>query len=63
MIIHAGCPTGFHHGLLFFGVFSSIALDFDDQVQKIIAALAIIYEHNKVGNVRAGFRTVPVGDL
>ena len=54
-MIHPGHPVGIHGGFLLFGVFSSIALDLDDEMQEIVLATAIIDENDKVRDVGARF--------
>ena len=51
-VVHTGNPVGFHGGLLFFGIFTSISLDLDNQVKWIIFASTIVNEDDEVGYIR-----------
>jgi hypothetical protein len=37
------------------------ALRFDDEVQRVVRSLAVVHEHDEVGQVLADVRTEPVG--
>ena len=60
MIIHTGHPVVLHGGLLVFGVLSSVALDLDDEMQEVMAA---VDDNDKVWSVHPHFGGVAVGDL
>src|SRR5690606_17339608 len=56
-VIHAGNPVGVHGGLLFLGVLAPVALDLDDQVQRVVLAVAVVHLHDEVRNVNTVGRT------
>ena len=59
-VVHAGHPVGFHGGLLLLGILAAVALDLDDQVQQVVVAVAVIHQHDEVGQVLARLRAVAV---
>ena len=53
VVIHAGYPVRLHGGFLFFGILAAVAFDLDNQVQRVVLAMAVIQQHDKIGNVVA----------
>ena len=45
------------------GVLASVALDFDYEVEQVVVAVAVVDEHDEVGQVGARRGAVPVGDI
>jgi hypothetical protein len=41
--------------ILLLGVFAPVALDLDDQMQQVVIAVAVIHQHDEVGQVPARF--------
>ena len=60
-LIHAGHPVGVHRGLLLLRVLAPVALDLDDQVQQVVVAVAVVHQHDEVGQILARLRAVAVG--
>ena len=61
--VHAWYPVGLHGRFFLFGVLASVALDLDHEVEQVVVAVAIVHEHDEVGEVGARLGAVPVGDL
>jgi hypothetical protein len=62
-VVHAGDPVGVHRGLLVLGILAPVALDLDNEVQRVVVAMAIIHQDDEVGQVAAHLGTVPVRHL
>ena len=52
-VVHTRHPVNLHGVLLLLGVLSPVAFDFDDQVQQIVIAMAVINVHDEVRQVFA----------
>ena len=62
-MVHAGHPVGVHRGLLLLRVLAPVALDLDDQVQQVVGAVAVVDQHDEVGQVLARLGAVAVRHL
>lgn len=63
LIVHSGNPVGVHRGLLLLGVFLAVAFDLDDEVERVFGAMAVVDEHDEVGDIFAAFGQEAVGHL
>ena len=45
------------------GVLAAVALDLDHEVEQVVVAVAVVDEHDEVGEVGARGGAVPVGDI
>ena len=59
-VIYAGNPVGIHRGFLFLRIFTTVALDLDDEIEQVIVPVPIIHAHDEVRSVSAHFRTVAI---
>ena len=50
-MVHAGHPVGIHRGFFLFGILAPVALDLDHQIQQIVRAVAVIDQHDEVGQI------------
>jgi outer membrane protein TolC len=50
-VIHARHPIRFHRGFLFLCILAPIALNLDNEVQEVVIAVAVIHEHDEVGQI------------
>jgi hypothetical protein len=60
-IVDPGHPIGVHRGRLLLGVLAAIALDLDDQIQRIV--MSVVDPDDEVWQVSFGRRTVEIGHL
>src|SRR5680860_1019702 len=59
-MVDARHPVGVHGGLFLFGVFTAVALDLDDEVERVFCAVAVVHLHDEVRAVFARFGGVAV---
>ena len=52
-VVHTGYLVNLHGVLLLLGILAPVAFDFDDQVQQIVIAMAVINVHDEVRQVFA----------
>ena len=50
-MVHAGHPVGVHRGFLLLRILAAVALDLDDEMQQVIGAVAVIHQHDEVGQI------------
>ncbi len=50
-MIHSRHPVGIHGGFLLVRVLAPVALDLDHEMQRVSRAVAVIYQHDEVGQV------------
>ena len=55
--VHAGNSIVLHRHFLVFCVLSTIALDLDDQLERVVGAAPIVHQQDEIGNVDPGFGT------
>ncbi len=60
-MIHAGHPVGIHGGFFHYCVLAPVALDLAHQMQQVVVAVAVIHQHDEVGQVFACFGAEAVG--
>ena len=59
-VIYAWHPVRVHRGLLLLGILAPVAFNFDNQVQQVVLAMAIIHQHDKIGQIPARLRAVAI---
>ena len=47
-LLTPGDPVGVHGGFLFLGIFGTVALDLDDEVEEVIAATSVVDQDYEV---------------
>ena len=62
-MIHTGHPVLVHRRLLLLGVLAAVALDLDDEVERVLPAPAVVDEDDEVRQVAAALGAVAVRDL
>ena len=59
-MVHAGHPVGVHRGFLLLRILAPVALDLDDEMQQVVVAVAVIDQHDEVGQILPRLRAVAV---
>ena len=59
-MVHAGHPVGVHRGFLLLRVLAPVALDLDHEMQRIVGTVAVIHQHDEVGQILPRFGAVAI---
>src|ERR1035437_2005971 len=63
VVVDAGDPVGIHGGFLLFRIFATVAFDFNDEMQRVVIAVAVVHQHDEIGEILPHLGAEAIGDF